>query len=97
MIKKFLKDIFAGNDFNNTESFELVLDIGIASTCTSLSTFDDDLYEDDESFFATLSSTNENITLSASSATITITDNDGECFCCRHGPDRKISPLQVSR
>ena len=40
-------------------------------------TTDDEIYEADESFFATLTSTNEGVVITISSAAILITDNDG--------------------
>ena len=44
-------------------------------------TTDDEIYEDDESFFATLSSTNAEIFVAINSAAILITDDDGKFLC----------------
>ena len=52
-----------------------------ASTCTDIMTTDDEIYEDDESFFATLSSTNAEIFVAINSAAILITDDDGKFLC----------------
>ena len=50
---------------------------GETSTCTDIMTTDDEIYEADESFFATLTSTIEDVVLTISSAAILITDDDG--------------------
>ena len=54
---------------------------GVPSSCTDIMTRDDDVYEDDESFFATLSSQYENIVLPISSASVLIIENDGTVRC----------------
>lgn len=54
---------------------------GVPSSCTNIMTRDDDVYEDDESFFATLSSQYENIIFPISSASILIIENDGTVRC----------------
>ena len=50
---------------------------GITITCTTISTIDDEVYEDDESFIAILSSTNDHILIASRTVVIYITDNDG--------------------
>ena len=69
---------FLGSDYNLTQPAELVLFAGENRTCTDIMTTDDEIYEDDESFFATLSSTNEDVLVTINSAVILITDDDGK-------------------
>jgi hypothetical protein len=67
-----------GSDYDLTQPAELVLFAGETRTCTDIMTTDDEIYEDDESFFATLSSTNEDVLVTINSAVILITDDDGK-------------------
>ena len=69
--------MFLESDYNLTQPAELVLVAGETRTCTDIMTTDDEIYEDDESFFATLTSANEGVVITISSAAILITDDDG--------------------
>ena len=68
---------FLASDYNLTQPAELVLFAGENRTCTYIMTTDDEIYEADESFFATLTSANEGVVITISSAAILITDDDG--------------------
>ena len=68
---------FLGSEYNLTQPAELVLFAGENRTCTFIMTTDDEIYEADESFFTTLTSTNEGVVITISSAAILITDDDG--------------------
>ena len=69
--------LFPENDFNDPEPIEVMIGNGVPRSCTNIMTRDDDIYEDDESFFATLSSQYENIAFPISSASVLIVENDG--------------------
>ena len=51
--------------------------VGVTTTCTDIATFDDSVYEDNESFTVSLSSVTENVDITIDTATVLITDNDG--------------------
>lgn len=69
--------VFPENDFNDPEPIEVIIGNGVPRSCTNIMTRDDDIYEDDESFFVTLSSQYENIAFPVSSASVLIVENDG--------------------
>ena len=52
--------------------------VGATRACTSIVTVDDDIYEEDETFSVSLSSTSGSVVITLSSATVQIIDNDGE-------------------
>lgn len=54
--------------------------MGISTSCTDITTINDDIYEENETFFVSLSSTNEDIDISLSTATVQIMDNDGKYY-----------------
>lgn len=56
---------------------QLLFNVGVSSLCIDISTTDDDVYEDDELFTVSLSSTSDNVDVSSSITTILITNNDG--------------------
>ena len=56
---------------------QLFFDVGIPGLCTNIMTTNDQVYEDNESFTVSLSSTSSNVDVSASIATVIITNNDG--------------------
>ena len=72
---------FSGNDYNFTQPVELALGAGVISACTDVTTNDDEVYESNETLVATLSSTNDDVIITISSASILIIDNDGKVFC----------------
>ena len=56
---------------------QLVFQVGATRACTSIVTVDDDIYEEDETFSVSLSSTSDRVVITLSSATVQIIDNDG--------------------
>ena len=56
---------------------QLVFSVGNISACTTIRTQSDTVYEDNEMFTVSLTSTNPSISISVSSAVVEITDNDG--------------------
>ena len=78
--KCFIHHFVLGNDFEISDPVQLVLGSGTTSTCTDIATIHDEVYEDTESFTATLYTTNGDVTVTIDSATILITDNDGGCL-----------------
>ena len=52
--------------------------VGTTRACTSIATVDDDIYEEDETFSVSLSSTSGSVVINLSSVTVQIIDNDGE-------------------
>ena len=76
----FHSSFFSGNDFEISDPVQLVLGSGTTSTCTDIATTHDEVYEDTESFTATLTTTNGDVAITIDSATILITDNDGGCL-----------------
>ena len=56
---------------------QLFFDVGISGLCTNIMTTNDEVYEDNESFTVSLSSTSSNVDVSGSIATVLITNNDG--------------------
>ena len=76
----FIHHFFPGNDFEISDPVQLVLGSGTTSTCTDIATTHDEVYEDTESFTATLTTTNGDVAITIDSATILITDNDGGCL-----------------
>ena len=55
---------------------QLSFDVGVSSLCTNITTTDDEVYEENESFTVSLSSTSSNVDVSGSIATVLITDDD---------------------
>ena len=56
---------------------QLVFGVGVSTLCTNITTTDDEIYEENESFAVLLSSTSSNVDVSGSTAAVLITDNDG--------------------
>ena len=54
-----------------------MFDIGATTGCTNIATVDDNIHEEDEIFFVSLSSISDSVVITLSSATVRITDNDG--------------------
>ena len=63
----------------------LVFNVGTTRLCTDITTVDDEVYEDTESFRVSISliNTNDNIEVTVPTATVLITDDDCklECLC----------------
>ena len=72
---------FSASDYNHTQSAALVLGAGISSTCIDIVIINDEVYEENESFLATVSTTNDNVVVTISSAVVLIIDDDGTSFC----------------
>lgn len=73
-----IKFLFLGSDYSLVQPVELVLSGGVTRTCADIVAIGDEVYEDNESFFAVLSSPNDDVIITTSSASILIIDNDGK-------------------
>ena len=67
-------------DYAQPTPMELTFLQGISQQCASISISDDSILENDELFSVQLTTTNQAVTLSPSSAIITIGDNDSRSF-----------------
>ena len=66
------------SEFEDPLPPQLVFEVGATRACTSIATVDDDIYEEDETFSVSLSSTSNRVVITLSSAIVQIIDNDGE-------------------
>ena len=57
---------------------ELVIEVGDMMDCIDITTVNDNIYEEDEQFFITLSSATVGVGIAQDTATVEITDNDGK-------------------
>ena len=57
---------------------ELVIEVGDTMDCIDITTVNDNIYEEDEQFFITLSSATDGVGIAQDTATVEITDNDGK-------------------
>lgn len=64
-------------DYEDPMPSRLVFDVGTTHTCVNITTVTDTVYEDDESFLVTLSSTRDGLDIFISTATVHITNDDG--------------------
>ena len=67
-------------DYAQPTPMELTFLQGVSQQCANISIFDDAILENDEFFSVSLTTTNQAVTLSPSSATITIGDDDSKSF-----------------
>ena len=67
----------AVTDYGIPVPSQLVFDVEATSLCTNISTTDDGIYEESESFVVSMSSTSTSVSVSGSTATVLITNNDG--------------------
>ena len=59
---------------------QLVFSVDGITTCTTIQTQNDAVYEDNEQFMLSLIPTNPSISIGVGLTTVEITDNDGKCF-----------------
>ena len=68
------------NDYAQPTPMELVFEQGTAQQCASISISDDAILENNELFSVQLTTTDQAVMLSPSSATVTIEDDDSKSF-----------------
>jgi len=68
------------NDYAQPTPMELVFEQGTARQCASISISDDAILENNELFSVQLTTTDQAVMLSPSSATVTIEDDDSKSF-----------------
>ena len=56
---------------------DLTFNEAVSRACAEVTIVDDDVFEEDETFDVTLTTTDGDITLNPDSGTVTITDQDG--------------------
>ena len=65
-------------DFGIPNPSQLVFDVDVNSACTGITTDNDGIYEENETFSVSLSSTSDSVDIAVSTATVQITNNDGK-------------------
>ena len=69
------------NDYGKLTPSLLVFERGDTRACSDISTVGDLIYEEDETFSAILSSTQESVVVAVSTSTVYIMDDDSKCTC----------------
>lgn len=72
--------ILTGNDYGIPVPSLLVFPAGTTSLCTDIPITNDDVYEGNETFTVSLTSTSSSVNVSGSSAEVLIIDDDGMQF-----------------
>ena len=67
-------------DFGIPVPSQLLFNVGTTIVCTDITTRDDTIHEENESFSVALSSTSNSVVIGGGTATVQITDNDSELF-----------------
>ena len=73
-----LLPMFIGSDYEGLQPIGLELDSETTVACAEMTIRDDELYEGPESFLVSLTSINSDVDIPVSSASVLVTDNDGE-------------------
>ena len=67
-------------DFGPLSPSQLNFNVGELSACASIGTLNDLLYEEDETFTVSVTSSNPSVNIGVSSTIVDIRDNDGRLF-----------------